>query len=269
MCLCAQLNCQQFCLDHQNPKKFYAPHPRVPLAVYITYRALIAGYTCGFAIYYVSLPYHKRTPWIFLTVWSYLFQAITLLYELLVTVLKTYKKNQDHSSSSLDWYLKLKWVCHNITSSVPLIVTIVYWSLLWEKDTQKSDPTYLILDVQIHGINSIVALLDQVFDPNPMRPHHFIHPVTFLIIYGVFSAIHYGAGGEPVYPFLDWQKPGPTLLVCLIVYIGASGLHLMACLIKFGVSKLCPDLGYEILPDDAIPQSDDIQAANYGSNPSV
>ena len=76
------------------------------------------------------------------------------------------------------------------------------------------------LDINIHGVNSIIMLLDNFFTAIPVRLLHVIYPAIYGAIYVIFTAIYFAFDTENhvVYPgLLDWRSPGVTIAVVIVV----------------------------------------------------
>lgn len=79
---------------------------------------------------------------------------------------------------------------------------------------------------------------------HPMYFFHVIHSLVVGLIYLIFSLIYYGAGGTDnygnnyIYKILDWNKPGSTMIIVILVVILAVILHAVACIIHILRYKL-------------------------------
>ena len=106
----------------------------------------------------------------------------------------------------------------------------------------------VILNIFLHGVNSITCLVDIFISARPWKVFHFIYAIIFGFYYAGFSLIYWGGGGvgvcyptqkdhptatvrrgnewcDPfIYPILDWQnKPGIAAGIifggCLVIPI--------------------------------------------------
>ncbi|VDO15891.1 unnamed protein product [Rodentolepis nana] len=76
-----------------------------------------------------------------------------------------------------------------------------------------------------HTIPAITVFLDVCVNGLPIRLFHTIYPMIYGVIYVTFSYIYYNAGhNKPIYPVLDWSKPGKAasvsatvIAVCVVV----------------------------------------------------
>ena len=83
--------------------------------------------------------------------------------------------------------------------------------------------TVTIEDATVHGANVVYALLDRVFTALPVRLLHVWHVMVYGAIYAVMTGIHFAAGGDPIYPMLDYYD-APGMAVAFLVglmFVGA------------------------------------------------
>ena len=87
--------------------------------------------------------------------------------------------------------------------------SILYWALLYSGGPVDG------VNVHTHLLNAIIALVDVIFSGVPVRILHFIYPIMFAAVYGVFTGIYFAADGtnamgDPyIYPVLDYgDSPG-------------------------------------------------------------
>ena len=86
--------------------------------------------------------------------------------------------------------------------------------------------TVTITNATVHGANAAYALLDRVFTALPVRLLHVWHTMVYGVIYAIMTGIHFAAGGDPIYPMLDYyDAPGMAVafLVGLIIVAAPLG----------------------------------------------
>ena len=79
------------------------------------------------------------------------------------------------------------------------------------------------MDLNLHGISSIIVLVDNTISAYPVRILHVIYPIIFGFIYIGFTLIYYAKDHEHNIPYpdlLDWNQPGIT--TCIIVSISVE-----------------------------------------------
>ena len=100
-------------------------------------------------------------------------------------------------------------------------MTLIYFAFLYPL-AKKEDPEFAssVLDINIHGINTVIMIIDNFISAIPIRIMHVIYPGIYGLIYIVFSLIYYAFDPKNNIPYpgiLDWSKPGITIPVILIV----------------------------------------------------
>ncbi|CAG4977818.1 unnamed protein product [Parnassius apollo] len=147
---------------------------------------------------------------------------------------------------SLPWYVKTYWVLYNSAVPIAFLITVFYWTILYEAGFEE-EMNYG-LDVAVHGLNSIVMFLLLAFSSHPSRLLHVYQPFIFGLTYGFFSAIYYLAGGLDkfgnafIYPVINWGKPGPTLGMVAVTALLLVALHLATvglAAIRDGIASRC------------------------------
>ena len=128
-------------------------------------------------------------------------------------------------------------IFHSI-SFTPLYADVVESHLL-------KNEIAVILNVFLHGVNSITCLIDIFISARPWKVFHFVYPIIFGFYYAGFSLIFWGGGGvgvcyntkttpenhptatvhfpdsnewcDPfIYPILDWQN-NPLIAIGVIL----------------------------------------------------
>lgn len=127
------------------------------------------------------------------------------------------------------WLAKLVWLLFNIASLGCLLVTLIFWTMLYPYLPNMSGPS-LMLNFQLHAVTSIIIIVEHCVTAIPIRLLHFVYALVYGLIYVAFSGVLYAADNKYVlYPkVLDWRDPGRTVAVCCIAaFIGLPLLHLI------------------------------------------
>ncbi|XP_071961034.1 protein rolling stone-like [Antedon mediterranea] len=232
---------------------------------YLLYRYLIAIYQTVWCVLVIvewgTEPHYSLvdTKWkwlIYISNWSYLLLTVHFIFAAVaVTVYYTCGGCNDdpHSKdptiemsergegsshvntqgdATMPWYLKMMWFLQVTSYSAAVAVTILYWILEYEPDTD-SIHAY---GVHVHGINVLLVVIDSLIVANPYRLLHMIYPALYALVYFIFTAIYWAAGGlNPVgNPWiykgsLDWEnEPGlSAVIAALTVVVGAPVLHFL------------------------------------------
>ncbi|XP_035698256.1 protein rolling stone-like [Branchiostoma floridae] len=116
----------------------------------------------------------------------------------------------------LPWYYKLYWVLYNVSFAGGICITILFWVLL------RGD--YSALSIITHAINSVTIVIDVMVSGLPCRLLHFVYPLTFGLVYILFTVIYWAAGGRGlydypfIYPYLDYG--GRPVLAAIVAVLG-------------------------------------------------
>jgi len=128
---------------------------------------------------------------------------------------KTLGKDIVEDENCLPVAMKVLWIMSNISSSLSVIISLVYWTALYNPDRHYLD----FENFSGHLLIAAANMLDVFISDRPWRMLHAIHPIIFAGVFGVFSFIYFLAGGtnyyfEPyVYHIIDWAHPMRTMLV--------------------------------------------------------
>lgn len=138
---------------------------------------------------------------------------------------------------------KLTWGLFALAAPAEIVVTVGYWTLVW--DGTSSAFTYR--NLMIHGGFMLIVLLEGlVINRIPIRLRHFWLVAAYLILYLAWTVLHALLGiGNPetdddlIYTALQWKnEPGPTTLVgAEILFVLAPVAFLTVCLLS---SWSCP-----------------------------
>ncbi|XP_047541787.1 protein rolling stone-like [Vanessa atalanta] len=166
---------------------------------------------------------------IYLTNWGLLLVTSLTLSSLLVSCLAVGNKLPD--GGNLPWYVSLYWLLYNITVSIAIMITALYWILLFSPEIKaEQTPAQFWLDVATHGFNSCVAFVEVILSRTPLHFVHIYQPLGIGLWYAMFSAIYYLAGGTDsignpfIYEVLDWRQSDRA---GVIVAISAASLIML------------------------------------------
>lgn len=88
-----------------------------------------------------------------------------------------------------------------------------------------------VMDFMVHGVNSIVTVVDLFISGRPWRLMHFHMAILALALYVIFSIIYWAADGvnlegcNYIYSVLDWNDPVPTLILVVEILAVMLPLH--------------------------------------------
>ncbi|PAA74796.1 hypothetical protein BOX15_Mlig007025g2 [Macrostomum lignano] len=130
---------------------------------------------------------------------------------------------------------RLQWLLHTIATDAALLVTVAYFSLLYENSSPIA-----ALDLLEHGINSVFMFIEAFFGGVPVRFVNIIYAVCYAVVYVLFSVFYWLSDrNNVIYLYLDWNNPGLTTGVVFgLILIGMPlvhavwwGIHLLRCYI--------------------------------------
>ena len=148
---------------------------------------------------------------------------------------------------------KIQCLLFNITLNVNIIVTLIYWSFLYDPSVS------FFYDFHVHSFTTIVSLLDLFLTAMPVRFLHLIYPMGFGIAYLIMTLIYWGAGGvtrlgDYIYSFINYtESPGLAAGVACGVLIGVVLVQLLV----WGLYKLRMWMWVRCSGDGRIVQSED------------
>lgn len=137
---------------------------------------------------------------------------------------------------TLPWYFKLTYLTYSIASAASILVTFMFFTFLWPLKCMHTPHGIEMVNLQLHGINSVIVCMDLLIHSIPIRLLHAVYLIIYGIVYLIFTAVFYGAGNKsPIYPnLLDWADPGKTIGMGLAVaFVGAPAIYLFMYFVHF------------------------------------
>lgn len=111
-------------------------------------------------------------------------------------------------TASIPWYMKVQWTLYNIALSNAILITIVYWSVLYPRRVNFSTD---ILDISIHALNSVFMIVEHYLSSIPTRILHVYHSMLFGIAYLILTIILWSETGRVIYQYImDMNRPATT-----------------------------------------------------------
>ncbi|VDI37706.1 Hypothetical predicted protein [Mytilus galloprovincialis] len=226
-----EFQCSNFVFDHDSPKLFVLAEcgPRILYPIW-------SGFWLVWHIVWFSFdPYNAYRNggdgdpyyFIYLTNWGYMLVGFYNLVDFIVTLYVHVRRSdivhlspKSDNKDQMPWYIKLLWILFEINNSISVLITIAFYGLL----TPSGDPT----SIEKHAINSVYVLLNFFICAKPVRLLHVIYPLIIGVIYVIFSVIYQvGGDGAAIYPVLDWDQAGTTIIyVVVLTCIGVPVVHM-------------------------------------------
>ena len=230
------------------------------------YRLIIAGYCLGWILYSGFDYVNGKEKWfIYLTNWGFTFVTLYYIWATVVSFLHHFgatnsvagmqmKATRNHDSDaeggeglgasvddfeeppvSMSWYHKGLWVIFNIAANAAILITPLYWILIFCGKTSG-------LDVTTHLLNSVVMVADLMLSKTPVRILHVVYAWILGVCYILFTVIFWAADwtnarDEPyIYSYVDYNEtPGfSSGLMIGFVFVGQPFCQALL----FGLYKL-------------------------------
>jgi len=142
-----------------------------------------------------------------------------------------------HADYSQTLCHKVAWFFYIVASNNSIMVTIVYWSFLYDGSFKIGEA-----DISFHLLNSVFMLTETCLSAVPVRLLHVVYAELYGLLYLFFTVVYWRSGGTDaegnhfIYPIVDYKdKPwAAALLVILYALVGLPTSQL----INFGLFKL-------------------------------
>lgn len=142
-----------------------------------------------------------------------------------------------HEKDALRFRHKLFWLLHIISANSGLLVTVGYWTVLFEED----EPVDLN-NITKHALNSVFMVIDTFLSSIPVRLFHFVYALVYIVVYLAFTVVYWQLGGtnnqgQPyIYKLLDYNNFEAST-GCLVAFFLLLVLPVLQ-MILFGLVKL-------------------------------
>lgn len=182
--------------------------------------------TVALAILIWSLVEAPTPYWlIYLTNWGLLLLTSLFICGLVMSFMALF--NRSYDTKELPWYASLYWAVFNISITISIMITALYWLLLYSTEVRdEMDERAFWLDVSTHGITSCLAVAELLLSRTPVRFLHVYQPLSMGLWYAVFSGIYHVTGGTDVngnpfiYEILDWSQSKRSSIIVAASMVG-------------------------------------------------
>lgn len=202
---CCKIDKKKFLLTHNDNDRFHRSEwtePGVKSMWYMIYRVVLAVLmVSGVVAHALSTKDTLGTKWLiymtnqgisFLTL-HYVFYAILVVWNFSASY-----GDDPANGTHLPLIYKISWGLQNMSSTVALFITLIYWTLLHPVVLEYNlikGVWMNFLNVFLHGLNTVSYFIDIFVDARPTRIHHFYFSVIFGVYYTIFSLSYWAAGG--------------------------------------------------------------------------
>ncbi|XP_063710107.1 protein rolling stone-like [Culicoides brevitarsis] len=246
-CSTKQLKC-----EHDDPEKFVKSQWQQTSRCYtfLIYRWILALFFISALIYsfynHITKFHEISKFFIYLTNQGF---VLCVTYSVLAAVVTTWyfqpaQLENIETTENMPLILRIIWVMHNVSLTLSVVITLVYWTLLYDSDKDQLDAKNILT----HICNSIVMFIDLMIIAHPIYLMHVLYPILLGIFYAIFSVIYQFAGGlnldeKPyIYGILDWTKPQKAFLIFFGVICLATFIHCClwaVCQLRIKIFKFC------------------------------
>uniref|UniRef100_A0A336MHR5 CSON001918 protein n=1 Tax=Culicoides sonorensis TaxID=179676 RepID=A0A336MHR5_CULSO len=238
--------------DHDEPDKFIKSQWQQSSRcfIFLIYRWILACFFIGALIFslwnHISKFHEISKFFIFLTNLGFI---LCVFYSLLAAVVTTWyfqpaQLQNIESMENMPLILRIIWIMHNVSLTFSVVITLVYWTLLYDSDKDQLDAKNILT----HVCNSIVMFIDLMIIAHPIYLIHVLYTLLLGIIYAIFSVIYQFSGGlnldeKPyIYGILDWNNAKKSIIVVFGIILLATMIHCILwiiCHTRITVWKLC------------------------------
>ena len=95
--------------------------------------------------------------------------------------------------------MKISWAIETISSSLAVLVTVLYWCLVHEFAIEYSLLVYesdWVFTFFFHASNTVFSVVDLMLSARPVSLYHGYLPVIFGLCYSLFSLLYWLSGGD-------------------------------------------------------------------------
>lgn len=134
--------------------------------------------------------------------------------------------NDEDSDSQVSSPLHIKffWLFYINSLASCTTVVVAYWTILFEGFDETAFQKYLQVDR--HGINLLLLIIEFIFNKMPFRLLHAIYSVIFTLVYLIVNVTYTLVADDLVYKAADWiNKPGVALAMFLGLLFATAFFH--------------------------------------------
>jgi len=216
-----------------NPGPTFGPHNTAQL----TWRIFVVVFAIWALYDQVSERPDPEDTFIYLTNITYLLSCIYFISSLLCSISQVWSREMHVGSSrSVTPLERFSWLLFAVVLPSELIVVILYWGMVYDKDSSILD----FFNILSHGlILPLVAFDGWAVGRIPIRAPHVLFSFLYGASYVVWTVIYMyinTTGGEdddyyePLYNFVKWKDdPSGTARIFLLLLFAAFPLMFLLC----------------------------------------
>lgn len=189
---CGKINTS---FEYKTPKDFVQSQwqTREKSVVFLVYRWCIACFFI-FSVFVSAATSAARgelfSYFIYLTHWNLVCSMISMVYAACLTTL--YHMDRFSFTDQMNRVLKLAWFLSTSSNMYAFLVTLIYWSVLFNSEKAVVD----LNNIVVHATNSLMVLINLAVIKQPERFGLFVYPLSCGCIYLFFCWFYPFLGGK-------------------------------------------------------------------------
>ena len=107
--------------------------------------------------------------------------------------------NDPQENGRLRLIVKISWAIETISSSLAVLVTVLYWCMVHQiviKYSLLIDESDWVFTFFFHASNTMLSVIDLMVSARPVSLYHGYLPVIFGFCYSLFSLLYWLCGGH-------------------------------------------------------------------------
>ena len=221
----------------------------LPLPLFAIYRVLLFLYIFAWLIVSAAVTPSGGRWLVFLTNLSYLVLVLgtgaiailcvvyTIVYYANRNCIQNLPKVETpiqltYTQDNIPWYVKLVWFLYISGSTLAVLVTIGFWTVLYRCDNSSCAPS--ALTVHTHGVNGLLALIDLFISRVPFQFLHFFYPAILTALYALLNGIYYAAGGGVIYTPINYGgNLGIAVVLVIVLALSPMPIYIILFLLAW------------------------------------
>ncbi|XP_070492841.1 protein rolling stone isoform X1 [Chironomus tepperi] len=179
--------------------------------------------------------HHYAKWWIYLTHWTVLICVLQGWLSAVICTKALMDNNRDYEfvlQTKVGYVQQFYWICYSVGTVYAFIVTFLYWTTVYNPEVD----TFDLINFFVHTVLAVIMFADLLLVGHPVRMDPDLYFSTGLgLAYSIFSLIYYLCGGTDrqndtvIYPLVNWEKPGKTIVVCVGAIFFVVIVHILCC----------------------------------------
>lgn len=137
---------------------------------------------------------------------------------------------------------KIYWFLFSTSYTTCLLVTLVFWTLLFNPKQYQEDLN-LFITIDRHGVILVAVVFQYAMNMIPVRILHVVYVILIALVYFVHTYFYYISTGHLVYYIFDWHNsPRMTVGVAFALVGVIFVLQIILFLFDLLKNKICNKL---------------------------